>query len=246
MTATPRTRPAKPPLSRDSIVASALELVDELGSDAVTMRRVADAVDTAPASLYVYVSDRQELMALAHDLAVADVDLPTGADGDWRARLELLVLRTVSALADHRDVAAVGRAHLMTGPSSLRIMEEILRLLRAGGVPDAACAWAIDLFGQHIASSALEDAASRREPGYPTSAGLDDFHSSLSEEDHPTIRALAPFLTSGDAASRASWKLRVLIDGILAQSLFAPESTGGKVDPRRAGRHRSAERAQPT
>ncbi|MFC8800054.1 TetR/AcrR family transcriptional regulator [Promicromonospora sp. NPDC057138] len=215
MTATPRTRPAKPPLSRDSIVAAALELVDQLGSDAVTMRRVADAVDTAPASLYVYVSDRQELMALAHDLAVADVDLPTSADGDWRARLELLVLRATDALAAHRDLATVGRAQLTTGPSSLRIVEEILRLLRDGGLADEACAWAIDLFGQHIASSALEASAP---------AGLDDFHSTLSGEDYPTIRALGPLLTSGDAASRAAWKLRVLVDGVLAQAKVTPRS----------------------
>lgn len=218
MTATPRTRPAKPPLSRESIVSSALGLVEEFGSDAVTMRRVADAVDTAPASLYVYVNDRQELMALAHDLAVADVDLPTSADGDWRARLELLVLRTVDALAGHRDIATVGRAHLMTGPNSLRITEEILRLLRVGGVADTACAWAIDLFGQHIASSALENATARRQPDDATAAGLNSFHGALSGEDYPTIRALAPLLTSGDASSRAAWKLRVLIDGILAQA----------------------------
>jgi AcrR family transcriptional regulator len=204
-------------------VSAALDLVDELGAEAVTMRRVAVAVDTAPASLYVYVADRRELIALAHDRAVAGVDLPTDTDGDWRARLELLVLRTVDALAAHRDIAAVGRAQLVTGPHSLRITEEILRLLRAGGVADEACAWAIDLFGQHIASSALENATSDQhpadaEPADAVSARLDDLHSTLPEEDFPTIRALSPLLTSGDAASRAAWKLRVLIDGILAQT----------------------------
>lgn len=218
MTVSPRTRPAKPPLSRESIVSAALDLVDELGAEAVTMRRVAVAVDTAPASLYVYVADRRELIALAHDLAVADVDLPTDTDGDWRARLELLVRRTVDALAAHRDIATVGRAQLMTGPHSLRITEEILRLLRAGGVADEACAWAIDLFGQHIASSALENARAHDQPADTVAARLDDVHSTLPEEDYPTMRALSPLLTSGDAASRAAWKLRVLVDGILAQA----------------------------
>ncbi|MGW3959141.1 TetR/AcrR family transcriptional regulator [Amycolatopsis sp. NPDC005003] len=219
MPGSPRTRPAKPALSRESIVAAALDLVDELGSAAVSMRRVATAVDTAPASLYVYVADRQELMALAHDLAVAGVDLPADADGNWRTRLELLVERTVSALAAHGDIASVGLTHLTPGPNSLRITEEMLRLLRVGGVPDEACAWAADLFGQYIASSALEEATWRRErrPGSVT-VRLDAVHTALSDEDYPTIRALVPLLTSGDSASRATWKLRVLIDGILAQS----------------------------
>jgi AcrR family transcriptional regulator len=202
MPGSPRTRPAKPALSQESIVAAALALVDEFGSDAVTMRRVATAVDTAPASLYVYVADRNELMALAHDLAVTGIDLPTDADGDWRARLELLIQRVVNALSAHADIASIGRTNLATGPNSLRIIEEILRLLRLGGVADNACAWAVDLFGQYIASSALEHAT--QPPVLPT-------------EGYPTIRALAPLLTSGDSASREAWKLRVIIDGILAQ-----------------------------
>ncbi|WP_433272227.1 TetR/AcrR family transcriptional regulator [Actinosynnema sp. CS-041913] len=222
MPGSPRTRPAKPALSRESIVAAALDLVDEFGSDAVTMRRVANAVDTAPASLYVYVADRRELMALAHDLAVADVALPADADGDWRTRLELLVKRVVDALAAHGDIAAVGLRDLMAGPNSLRIIEEILRLLRAGGVADEARAWAVDLFGQYIASSALEESSHRaRQAGQPSdalAARLDAVYTTLPVEDYPAIRALAPLLTSGDATSRAAWKLRVLIDGILAQS----------------------------
>src|ERR1043165_5118666 len=202
MPGSPRTRPAKPALSRESIVAAALALVDELGVDAVTMRRVAAAVDTAPASLYVYVTDRDELMALVHDLAIEGVELPANADGDWRARLELLVSRVVTALSAHADIATVGRTNRATGPNSLRIVEELLRLLRTGGIPDSACAWAVDLFGQHIAASALENA-----PPPPV----------LSTEDYPAIRALAPLLASGDSATRAAWKLRVIIDGILPQ-----------------------------
>ncbi len=160
-----------------------------------------------PASLYVYVADRRELMALAHDLAVADVDLPTDADGDWRTRLELLVNRSIDALAAHGDIATISRTDLAAGPNSLRIIEEMLRLLQTGGVPDKACAWAVDLFGQYIASSALEDAHNQPPDAFST----------LSAEAYPTIHALGSHLTTGDPTSRAIWRLRVLVDGILAQ-----------------------------
>jgi AcrR family transcriptional regulator len=199
----PRTRPAKPALSRASIVTATLGLVDELGCAAVSMRRVAQALDTAAASLYVHIADRDELMRLAHDLAVRDVDLPTGADGDWRARLELLVGRTVTALARHGDIAAIGLTDAAAGPAGLRIVDELLRLLRAGGIPDQACAWAVDLLGQYIAAAALE--------GTATPAPRDDL------DPYPTLRELAPLLTSGTPAARAEWKLRVLLDGLLAQ-----------------------------
>ncbi|MFI6168726.1 TetR/AcrR family transcriptional regulator [Nocardia sp. NPDC051052] len=214
----PRTSPAKAPLSLDAIVAAALDLIDELGCDAVSMRRVAQALDTGSASLYVYVSDRRELMLSTHDLAVAAVELPTDGDGDWRARLELLVDRIVATLATHRDLAAVGFTEAPTGPHMLRLIEEMLRLLRLGGIQDAASAWAVDLLGQYIASAALEAAArTGTEPVDATAARLDAVYQALPAESYPTIRAVAPLLTSGGSA-RAAWKLRVIIDGLLAQS----------------------------
>ncbi|MFE4644280.1 TetR/AcrR family transcriptional regulator [Streptomyces sp. NPDC056730] len=237
MPARPRTRSAKTTLSLDAIVAATLALVDELGCEAVSMRRVSQAVQTGPASLYVYVPDRGALMALAHDLAVADVRLPTEADGDWRARLELLVDRAVAALAAHNDIATVGMTGTLPGPHILRITEELLRLLRTGGISDAACAWAADLIGQYIASSALEEAmwsrarrSQERADGSPPeettdkeekaeeafAARLDALYRSLPAERYPTIRALTPLLTGGDGATRAAWKIRVLIDGLLA------------------------------
>ena len=58
-----RDRPAKAPLSEDVILDTALRLVKEEGLEAVTMRRIATELDTGPASLYVYISGRQELRA---------------------------------------------------------------------------------------------------------------------------------------------------------------------------------------
>lgn len=216
----PRTSPAKAPLSLEAIVATSLGLVDELGCAAVSMRRVAQVLDTGSASLYVYVSDRRELMLLTHDLAVAAVELPTDADGDWRTRLELLVERIVAALATHRDLAAVGFTEAPTGPRILRLIEEMLRLLRLGGIQDSACVWAVDLLGQFIASAALEAAARTISDGATESVAdtairLGAIYQALPADDYPTIRKLAPLLTIGGSA-RETWKLRAILDGIVA------------------------------
>ena len=90
-----RDRPAKAPLSVEAVVDAALAILQSDGLEAISMRRVATALDTGPASLYVYVADRRELMEAAHDLALAGVEVP--AEGDWRARLELLVDRVVAS-----------------------------------------------------------------------------------------------------------------------------------------------------
>jgi AcrR family transcriptional regulator len=230
----PRTRPAKAPLSREAVIAAALALVDEVGYPAVTMRRVAQALDTGPASLYVYVADRDELMSEVYDLALGQVELPGEADGDWRARLELLVGRVITVLGGHDDIALVALTSVQTGRHALRVSEEILRLLREGGVPDATCVWAADLMDQYVTSSALERAgwlrAQRSLEGSGSAdstadamaraagAELDAALGSLPADEYPTIHALrGSMTTAGDSDTRAAWKLRVIIDGLLAQ-----------------------------
>jgi AcrR family transcriptional regulator len=231
----PRTRPAKAPLSRDAVVAAALALVDEAGCAAVTMRRVAQALDTGPASLYVYVADRDELMASAYDLALRPVELPGSGDGDWRARLELLVDRVITVLAGHDDIAMVALAEMQTGRQALRVSEEMLTLLRAAGLDGASCVWAADLLDQYVTSSALEragwlrsqrglDPAGAAEIVLARAAGneLDAVLGGLDPAEFPTLHALRGAMTgTGDSGSRAAWKLRVLIDGLLAQSAVA-------------------------
>jgi len=231
---TPRTRPAKAPLSREAVVAAALSLVDEVGYGAVTMRRVAHALDTGPASLYVYVADRDELMAEVYDLALAGVHLPGPADGDWRARLELLVSRVISTLGSHDDIALVAVTRVPTGPHALRILEATMTLLRAGGIEDNICSWAADLLDQYVTSSALELAARLRDQRALAAAEgaaeateeamseaarseLDAVYGNLPADTYPTIHALRPAMTAGRTShAYATWKLSVIIDGLLS------------------------------
>ncbi|MET8359074.1 TetR/AcrR family transcriptional regulator [Micromonospora sp. NPDC005171] len=232
---TPRTRPAKAPLSRKAVVAAALDLVGEVGYSAVTMRRVAQALDTGPASLYVYVADRDELMTEVYDLALAGVDLPGPADGDWRAQLELLVSRAITTLASHDDIALVAISRVPTGPHALRILEATMALLRAGGIDDNLCPWAADLLDQYVTSSALELAARLRDQRTLAATGsaaeateeamseaarfeLDSVYGDLPADTHPTIHALRPAMTTAGRNSHVSttWKLNVIIDGLLS------------------------------
>ena len=52
-----RDRPAKPALSLQWIVAETISIMRTEGLERATMRRVAQALDTGPASLYVYVAN---------------------------------------------------------------------------------------------------------------------------------------------------------------------------------------------
>ena len=85
-----RERPAKAALTRAGIVAAAVEILRAEGLERVTMRRLAEKLDTGPASLYVYVRNADELHAAILDELLGSVDLaPAAASGaaGWRERL---------------------------------------------------------------------------------------------------------------------------------------------------------------
>src|ERR671923_2755399 len=93
-----RDRPAKAPLSEDAVVDSALAILRSEGLDAVTMRRVAAALDTGAASLYVYVSGREGLLQAMLDRVTSTIELePPDASG-WREQLHSLLQRMYQAM----------------------------------------------------------------------------------------------------------------------------------------------------
>lgn len=114
-----RARPAKPPLSERAVIDAGLRVLRREGFDAVTMRKVAAELDTGPASLYVYVAQREELLRLMLDAVVATVPLPAlpaAPPGDWRDRLAALITDVVHALNAHPGIGRVALGAIPTTP----------------------------------------------------------------------------------------------------------------------------------
>ncbi len=116
-----------PEHSRTAIAAAGLALADAEGLAATTMRRVATAIGTAPASLYRYVANRDELLNLMADAAVSEMsltDLPSGAG--WQVDILTLAERVRALYRRHPwliDLAARGPGKSGIGPSTVDYIE---------------------------------------------------------------------------------------------------------------------------
>ncbi|MFD8993508.1 TetR/AcrR family transcriptional regulator [Streptomyces abikoensis] len=208
-----RTRPAKAPLSRDIIVRTGLEILDRDGLDALTMRRVAKELDTGPASLYVYVANRDDLMAAMLDEALTQV--PLTSQGTWREQLQALATTAIEAMSRHEGLAAVALGAIPTSDNALLVLDRMLALLKQAGLDDTTAAWAVDLFWLHIAAAATEQSAydARGSEEEATISAADRRYASLPTDRYPMITSLRQALFSpGD---RDTWGLNVLINGIL-------------------------------
>src|ERR1700750_3126755 len=134
-----RDRPAKAALSREAIVDAALPIAREEGVEALSMRRLAQALDTGPASLYVYVANRDELWDLVFDAAVGSIETEPTDPARWREQLHALGERMLHMMAvEYPGMARLAMARIPVGDNALRVSESFLSLLKAGGVGDQA------------------------------------------------------------------------------------------------------------
>lgn len=207
-----RNRPAKPPLSRDAIVKAALAILEAEGVSGISLRRVASAVDTGPASLYVYFDNLNDLHAAMLDAAFGAVEIPEAGKG-WRVRLKALLTSYLLLLYEKKGLAQLAMMQISCGPNALRIVENVLALLLEGGVQETRAALAVDLLLLHVTAIAAEQ-SNWRDNGSFTKAK--EVFGNLSPRDYPLLHASRELLFATSPKSRFLWAIDVIIDGVLA------------------------------
>lgn len=223
-----RERPAKPALTREAIVAVALAVLRSDGLEKVTMRRLAQELDTGPASLYVYVRNTAELHAAVLDEVLGELDVAVArtGDGDWQTRLERLLVSYTVLLFGHPALARSALVARPSGPHYLDLLETLLTLLAEGGVPDGRAAWGVDVLLQFGTATAAEQAARHAAPG--ADGELDALAAAVqasSAQTRPRLAAVADDVLSGTPEDRLAWGFRVLLTGV-ARTARPGQETG--------------------
>jgi len=223
-TATPRRA-----LSREAIVATALDVLRAEGMDAVSMRRVAADLGTGPASLYAHVAGKDELLDLLYDEVVGAVPLFEPDPARWKEQVTQLWSDCRAVLAGAGDIARYSLGRVPMGPNALRISELTMSVLRSGGVPDQAVAWAVDVVGMFVTANAVEDAvtADLARKGRDPQEYYDQVHryfAGLPADRFPITAMLVPQLMTGTGDERFRFGLELLVGGLAALAT-APRPT---------------------
>ncbi|MGW7684320.1 TetR/AcrR family transcriptional regulator [Kribbella sp. NPDC054772] len=216
-----RRRPS--PLSRERIVRAAIELADAADLEAVSLRKVAAALDAGPMRLYRYVDTKDELLELMVDAVYAELPPPTGAT--WDAVLRSIATGLRDAALRHEWFADLLGGRPRFGPAALAHTEASLSALRATGLDDIdALSGALEAVNVYLVGAVRKEVTERRAE---RASGLDR---------HQFQHATGPYLTrmfgTGKYPVLAEWVhdarhrkaseifdlgLGYLIDGIRAQ-----------------------------
>ena len=163
-------RPRRPRLTREAITEAALALVDADGLDALSMRNVAERLGVQASALYGHVSGKQELIQLMLDRVALEIELPDPDPAHWQEQVKQFARTARRVLGSHRDLAGASLANIPTGPNMLGLIDRLLAVLAASGLPRQAVAYAADLLPQFVTASVYEESLFRqrleREPAY--------------------------------------------------------------------------------
>ena len=138
-------RPAsRPPLNRARILAAAVEIADERGVGAVTMREVASRLGVEAMSLYNHVANKDDILDGMADLVAEQFDLPQDVD-HWREAMRRRAVSAHEVFGRHPWAPMLFDSRESSGPSRLRYFDWVLgTLMRAGfSVDDAARAFSL-------------------------------------------------------------------------------------------------------
>ena len=145
-------------LSRERVLRGAVELADEGGVTALTIRSLAKHLDVKPMSLYHYVANKSEILDAIVDVVFSEIDLPT-AVADWRGEIHLRATSARRVLHQHSWAIGLLESRAIPGPATLAHHDAMLGTLRRAGFSVPMTAHAYALIDAYVYGFALSEVA---------------------------------------------------------------------------------------
>jgi AcrR family transcriptional regulator len=204
----------------EQIVDTALGVIATEGYEALTMRRLADALGTGPASLYAHVVNKADLDELLIGRLCTELVLPEPDPAGWQEQIRGVCTEVRDQYLKYPGISRAALAMAPTDLETVRVTEGMLAILLAGGITPQAAAWAVDALLLYIAAYCLEVSIARQRSARDDVAWVRDRDellrrfTALPAETFPHTTRHAAELTAGEGHDRFDFTLDLVIDGL--------------------------------
>lgn len=222
----PRRRAA---LTREQVLAAALELIDEGGVEALTMRRLGQALERNPMTIYRHAADKDALLDGVVEQVMAGLVIPAGSGSDGNPGWEEVLRATAHAFRSialtHPKVVPLLVVRSVSGPlarrplGTLRPFEQLLELFIGAGFDQHGALHATRLFTGLLYSQIQEELQERIHDPDETDDLLRLGLHRLPIAQFPRMRSLAAVLAAYDGAAELDEALDIVIAGLRSQLL---------------------------
>ena len=148
---------SRAPLNAERVIDGAVALADEIGMEAFTIRKLADAIDVKPMTIYHHVPNKEAIIDGMVDRVWSEIDLPPD-DLDWRSAMQVRSRSMRTALARHRWASPLMEARTSPGMATLRHHDAVLGCFRRAGFSLALAGHAYALIDAFLYGFALHEA----------------------------------------------------------------------------------------
>lgn len=128
----PNLTAARPPMSRERVLETAIGLADRGGIGALSMRKLAQELGVEAMTLYHYVANKDEILDGIVDMVVSEMELPPPGP-DWKAAVRHTSMSAHEVLRAHPWAAALLLSPSRVSQARLRYMNALLGTLRGAG-----------------------------------------------------------------------------------------------------------------
>ncbi|MFF0013671.1 TetR/AcrR family transcriptional regulator [Streptomyces sp. NPDC005374] len=208
------------PITVEQVVETALGIIATEGYEALTMRRLAGALDTGPASLYAHVVNKADLDELLIGRLCAELVLPEPDPAAWREQVRGVCAQMRDQYLKYPGISRAALAMTPTDLEIVRVGEGMLAILLAGGAAPQAAAWTIDALLLYVAAYCLEVSVARQRSVHDDAAWVVDRDellrrfAALPSEAFPHTTRHAAELTAGEGHDRFDFTLTLMIEGL--------------------------------
>ena len=145
-------------LSRERVLQAAIDLADESGIEALSMRKLGDAVGVEAMSLYKHVANKDDLLDGMVDSVFAEIELDRDSRS-WRTAMRNRALSVRDVLRRHQWAVPLMQSRANPGPSTLSHLDAVIGILRAAGFSVVLTAHALSAIDAYVYGFAMQEKA---------------------------------------------------------------------------------------
>jgi AcrR family transcriptional regulator len=213
------------PLTPERVLQGAVDLADQTGVEALTMRRLADHLGVKPMSIYHHVPSKEDIVDGMVDIVFAEIELPPD-DLDWHAAIRRRCVSARSVLNRHPWAPPLMESRTSPGPATLTHHDAVIGCLRRGGLSFALTAHAYAVVDSYLYGFTLQEANLPFGGGEEITELAEDLVAAMPEHEYRYLSefasevSLVPGYTFGNSFE---YGLDLILDGLAR----AVEAEGG-------------------
>jgi AcrR family transcriptional regulator len=203
------------PLNRDRILAAAVEIADERGVGAITMRAVASRLGVEAMSLYNHVANKDDILDGMADLVAEQFDLPQDVDS-WREAMRRRAVSAHQVFGRHPWAPMLFDSRESSGPARLHYFDWVLGKLMTAGFSVEGAARAFSLLDSYIYGFGIQQFNVSADSDVSTEETAEAILAYIPAETYPYLHRMASHAmqVGYDAEADFDFGLEIILDGL--------------------------------